>query len=327
MSLNDGIWRAKQLCELPNGRMGPQIVRRLRRNLGPSQKDSWCSPTGHWDPAIRAQFKDLVGQIFFSTNDRQLDTQDRGALDAALDYWRSYHGNFYRRTPVVFKFVGNADHRGNADYNARLSLQRATAVKSVFDMAFLGYPYYEAAAESLGESKATKADLAGSRRVDIFTNFVIPMHQKIEFENHVLEGKYRGERSRKFQMRSLSGGGVALGYIGANIMAIEILDPRTDRTAMYRLFSLSGGLGVGLNRPAIEFSDIDTKDFVTIDDFEGNGGIISVSAGVTGAQLLRFDGPKERGVTTKSIVLPTTGWDLNVGFSVDILGYWHRIGE
>lgn len=326
MSVNDAIWRAKQLCELPNGRMGPQIVRRLRRNLEPSQDESWCGPMGHPDPKIREQFPDLVGQIFFKTNDKELDSQDREVMDGALDYWRSYNANYYRRVPVLFKFVGNADHRGNAAYNKQLGLKRSNVVKLAFDNAFRGYPYYLSAAESLGESKARRNDLAGSRRVDIFTSFVIPVDRSVSFENQVLKGIYRGERSRKFRLRVFLGAGVSVGPLGGNVLSIEIMDPRTERTAMYTLTSLSGGLSIGLNRPT-GWNDIDTKDFVTIDDLEGNGGIISASLAVGGVQFLRFDGPMERGVTSKAVMFPMTGWDLNIGITEDFIGYWRRIGD
>lgn len=325
MSLSDVKWRMKTLCELPNRRMGPQIARRLRRTTGPSQLDSWCNPMGHPDKAIRERYKGLVGQIFFKTNDKKLDAQDREAVDAALDYWRSYCANFYRRAIVVFKFVGNADHRGNASYNAQLALERANVVKGVFDTAFSGYTKYESGVETLGESKASQTDLAGSRRVDIFSTFLIPMDQSILFENQVLKGNYRGERSCKFKVRVLGGGGAALGPLGFTIMTVEILDPRTDRTAMYRLTSLNAGMSFGLSRPTLEFTDVTATSCITIDDFEGNGGVASVSAGFDGTQVLVFHGPMERGVTNQPVKISTSGWDTSVGLTADFLGYWHRL--
>jgi outer membrane protein OmpA-like peptidoglycan-associated protein len=323
--MNDIAWRARQLCEIPNGRFGPQIVHRLQRKWGPSQLDSWCDPRGYQDPKVRARFPDLVGQIFFATNDKLLDTTDSAVIDAALDYWRSYYANFYRSTRVLFKFTGNADPRGSTSYNLRLARERAVAVQRRFDAAFSGYPYYYSAVDSLGESKASYKDLAGDRRVDIFTNFVIPHDDSVSFNDYLLYGKYRGDRTNKFQMRVFSGGGVSIGPFGGSVLSIEIKD-QSDRSAMYVLTALNAGMSIGLNRPT-DWSDITTQDMVSIDDFEGNGGIFSVSAGVTGGTMLRFEGPKERGITNKPIVVTTTGWDLNVGFSSDGPGYWHRVGE
>jgi outer membrane protein OmpA-like peptidoglycan-associated protein len=324
--MDDIAWRARQLCEIPNGRFGPQIVHRLRRNRRPSQLDSWCDPRGHWDPKVRSRFPDLVGQIFFATNDKQLDATDRAVTDAALDYWRSYHANFYRSTRVLFKFVGNADPRGSASYNLSLARERAGAVQRRFDEAFVGYPYYYSGVESLGESKANYKDLAGDRRVDIFTNFKISHDDSVSFDNYLLNGKYRGDRTRKFKMRVFAGGGVSIGPFGGSVMSVEIMDPRFERSAMYVLTGTNAGISIGLNRPT-GWSDIDTVDMVSIDDFEGNGGIFSVSVGVTGGTILRFEGPKERGITNKALAVPTTGWDLNVGFSSDGPGYWHRVGD
>jgi hypothetical protein len=133
-------------------------------------------------------------------------------------------------------------------------------------------------------------------------------------------------RTRKFKMRVFTGAGVSIGPFGGSVLSIEIMDPRSERTAMYVLTGLNAGLSVGVNRPT-GWDDIDTKDMVTVDDFEGNGGIFSVSAGVGGGTMFRFEGPKERGITNKPIVVTTTGWDLSAGFSSDGPGYWHRVGD
>jgi hypothetical protein len=320
MPFTDSIWRAKQLCELPRGRMGPKIVQRVRRASGPAQLESWCDPRGH------QQYADLVGQVFFKTNEDVLDAQDKEAIGAALDYYLSYHANFFRSSLVAFKFVGNADHRGNADYNMRLSERRADAVKRTFDLGFFGYPYYVSKSEAKGESRANPNQTAGSRRVDIFSNFIVPRDVGVAFDNYLVRGRYIGTKTSKFLIRSLGGGGVSIGPIGGNVVSFEIMNPRTERTAIYQLLSVSGGLGYGMNLPLPDWTEVDVGAFIDVDDFEGSGGIDSAGV-IAGVQTLYFDGPMHRGLTKKPVQVFMTGQDLNVGASVSLIGRWRRVGD
>lgn len=316
----DAIWRAKQLCELPQGRMGPGIVTRLRRNRQPSQEKSWMDPRGHPD------YPGLVGQIYFATNDRALDADDREAIGAAIDYYRSYYGNFYRNSRVLFKFVGNADSRGDAKYNLWLGKVRAEAVKNFFDSKFSDYQYYHSVAESLGETKAS-GNLKGSRRVDVFSSFIISRDTSVHFENQLLLGKYHSLKGRKFKIRTISGGGLGFLVFGGTVLTIEIMSPRSERSAFYTLTSLTGGVSFGLARPT-GWTDFDAKEYLEVDDFEGNGRILfSASAVVAGGQILEFWGPVERGLCTKPVTIALDGWDLQAGVSMDFAGYWHRVGE
>jgi len=319
MSLDDSRWRAKTLCELPQGRMGPQIVSRRRRAADISQSVSWFNPNGH------PNHPDLVGQVFFKTDDRQLDAQDREVLTAAIDYYRSYFANFYRSSRILFKFVGNADPRGSAAYNLRLGQQRAEATRAPFDAGFADYPYYTSAAESKGETLGSTSQLANSRRVDIFSNFIIPRDQSVSFDNYLLQGKYHGDKSQTFKIRSLGGGGLAVGPVGFTIVTFEIRNPRTERRASYTLTSATVGTSFGLNRPTSSWTDVNVGSFMDVDDFEGSGRIaVSVSAGVAGGQVLQFDGPMERGLSTRPVTVGLDGWDLNLGLTADVFGYWHR---
>jgi hypothetical protein len=66
-----------------------------------------------------------------------------------------------------------------------------------------------------------------------------------------------------------------------------------------------------------------TPAYLDVDDFEDPGRILfQASVGVAGGQLLEFNGPQRGGVTTKSVVIPVTGWDLQVRVGQDVAGYW-----
>jgi outer membrane protein OmpA-like peptidoglycan-associated protein len=322
MGMADLEWRHRLLCEVVNGGYGPEVVTRVRRPKGPQQLDSWVDPRG-----AEGKAKDLVGQIFFKSDDRKLDKQDLEVIEAGLDYYTKYQASFYRSSTVLFKFVGNADKSGSASYNDKLALDRAKLVQIEFDrsFAFNGYKYYQSTAESLGESRAQNNNMAYSRRVDIFSNFVITKDTSVLFDQYVQEGRYWGTKSRKFKIRTLAGGSFGFKVIfGVNVLSIEILNPQTERTAMYTLASAGVGLSWGLNRPS-DWTEVDAIDYLDVDDFGGPGRIlINASAGLGGGQVLEFDGPMSRGLTTKPIMISLTGWDLQVGGGIDLAGYWFK---
>jgi len=278
------------------------------------------------DPRGHPDYPGLVGQIYFATNDKALDANDQDVMAGAIDFYRSYYANFYRNTRVLFKFVGNADSRGDAAYNLILGKQRAEAVKRFFDPEFEDYQYYHSAAESLGEIKATP-NQKGSRRVDVFSSFLVPRDTSVHFENQLLVGKYHSLKTRRFKIRTITGGSLAFLVLGGTFLSIEIMSPKSERSAFYTLTSITTGVSAGVARPT-GWTDFDAKEYLEVDDFEGNGRVLfSASAVVAGGQILEFHGPVERGLCDKPVMIALDGWDLQGGVSMDFIGYWHRVGE
>jgi hypothetical protein len=224
--------------------------------------------------------------------------------------------------PILFKFVGNADHRGSASYNLQLAEKRADAVKRYWDLMFFAFPYYQSALESKGEASASSSDLAGSRRVDIFANIQVPRDVSVHMDREIVSGKYDGPRSNRFQFRTFIGAGVGAGVISAGVITIEIKNSRTGRRMTYTYAGFGAGGGFSLNRPS-GWEEKTVPLHLDVDDFEGNGVITSAGVGQT-YTMLSFLGPMERGLTTKPVVVPFSGFDITVGGNADILGYWHR---
>ena len=299
-------------CELPKR---PRVPARVF-NRQPSQKESWGNVHGH------PEHKNLIAQIFFATNDHDLDKDDLAVLEPLGDYMREYCRRYAMDAMKLFKFVGNADHRGSASYNMQLAEKRANRVKSYWDTLFFGYRHYESAAESKGESSASRSDAAGSRRVDIFSNVQVPRGVSVHMDDEILNGKYNGPRSNKFQFRTFFGAGVGIGIISGGVVTIEIKNSRTGRTMMYTYGGGGVGGGISFNRPT-SWEEKTVPLHLDVDDFEGNGVITAAGVGQS-YNLLSFFGPMERGLTTKPVVIPFSGFDFTVGGNADILGYWHR---
>ncbi len=285
-------------------------------NREPSQKESWGNVHGH------PQFPGLIGQIYFATNDRKLDPDDLAVLEPLSAYFRGYCHRYYRDARKLFKFVGNADHRGSAAYNLQLAQQRSDAVKTFWDSAFSGANYYYSSAESKGESQAQRSDKAGSRRVDIFSSILVSRDESVRFDDEIITGKYRGDRSSRFRFRTILGAGVGIGIIAGGVVTIEIENVRTGRRATYTYGGAGVGGGVTFNRPS-DWEEKTLPFFLDVDDFEGNGNVISAGAGRT-YSMLSFFGPQERGLTNKPLMIEFKGYDLVVGGNVDAIGYWHR---
>jgi outer membrane protein OmpA-like peptidoglycan-associated protein len=285
-------------------------------NREPSQKQSWGNVSGH------PEFPGLIGQIFFATNDKALDADDLAVLAPMTDYLRGYFHRYARDARKLFKFVGNADHRGSAAYNLQLARQRAEAVQRYWDNAFFGARFYHSSVESQGESKANRTDMAGSRRVDIFSNILVPRDESVRFDDEIVNGKYRGQLSNRFLFRNLLGGTVGAGVLSGGVLSIEIEDARTGRRAMYTYTGAGTGVGFTLNRPT-DWEEKVLPVYLEVDDFEGPGRVMSVGVLKTLSTLV-FEGPMERGLTAKPVEVEFIGWDFSVGAGKDVTGYWHR---
>ena len=118
----------------------------------------------------------LVAQIYFPLNSDKLDSDDMRVLSSLAHRYQV----LLMGQRIELTFVGNADHRGNASYNRQLGLRRARSTKDFVDQTIARdrYALYSSQdALSRGEQdavqgKASKADMALDRRVDIYANFL-----------------------------------------------------------------------------------------------------------------------------------------------------------
>jgi hypothetical protein len=259
----------------------------------------------------------LVAQIHFPTDKAILDEGDKGVLDSLIDIYQ------YRLIgdSIRLRIIGYADPRGTNAYNHKLAYRRALAVKEYLDGKLKRYKNYGASIESRGELHPS-GNLASDRRVDILSSF-IPKKPRIVLPEETIVGEYSGSLSTKFQFRTLLGAGIGIDPVSAQVVTIKIKNSRTGRVATYTYTGAGGGLGGGINRPT-DWEEKTVPVYLDVDDFEGNGYITSISAGVAGGNIYTFYGPRERGKANEAIILTFEGWDFNLQFGSDTFGYWHR---
>ncbi len=282
----------------------------------PKQLPSWFARYGTTDHPR------LVGQIFFPTNVSSLDANDRAALDALVDH---YEG-ILETKQVEFTFTGNADLRGSDQYNLRLGMARATAVKAYVDEKLrqrvrrLGL--YSSIARSLGESQAT-LNMAGDRRVDIVASYVSEQ-PIIHMPPDKITIPYTGPLSNRFKFRTLSGGGLGIPGAGFQVCTIEICNSRTHRTAQFTYTGAGPGIGLPAFNRETDWEEKTLEYWLDVDDFEGNGRIFSGGVGAKVQTSLVFYGPKDREKSPKEVQVDFEGWDVVVGVEFDPFGYWWR---
>jgi hypothetical protein len=261
----------------------------------------------------------LVASIFFPTDSSDLDDDDCAALDALVNNLK------YRLlvdTPMRLQMVGYADPRGTDAYNMSLGMRRASSVKRYVDdeMRAMHSGNYSSMAQSQGERHPT-GSWAYDRRVDVFSSYV-PKRPTIVLDPVTVPGRYDGPLSDKFKFRTMLGSSVGMGPLAAQALTIQIQNSRTGRVATYTYTGSGPGLNFGINRPT-DWDEKTVPVWLDVDDFEGNGRVGSAGV-IYGGTVFVFEGPKERGKSSESISVAFDGWDLNVGFEGDAVGYWHR---
>jgi hypothetical protein len=280
------------------------------------QLNSWFSKYGS------PKYKGLVGQIFFPTDVHALDSDDRNVLNSLVENLKiAVLGR------VTLNFIGHADYRGKTNYNLKLGLKRAQMVKTYVDtkikQSMVSMPNgYKSIAKSFGEIYASKGSLSGDRRVDIFSDMVIK-HPPLKLEPVEITGKYDGPLSNIFEFRTISGGGVGIGPVAAQVFSVSIRNFRTQKTAIYTYTGAGIGGGISINRPTTAWDKKKIEAWIDVEDFQGSGKVTSVGAGSTGS-IFTFNGPMERGKTKKPVSITFEGWDLVLGGEADIKGHWHR---
>jgi len=263
----------------------------------------------------------LVASIFFPTDSSDLDDEDCAALDALVD---NIKYRLLLDSPMRLRMFGYADPRGTDSYNMALGLRRAHGVKRYVDVemkaAITNARNYSSLAQSQGE-RHPSGHWAYDRRVDVLSSYV-PKRPPIVLDPVTVPGRYDGPLSNKFKFRTMLGASVGIGVLAGQVITIQIQNSRSGRIATYTYGGVGGGASIGINRPT-DWTEMPVPVWLDVDDFEGNGHVASVGV-VEGGTMVEFEGPQERGKSSEAIVLIFDGWDLNVGFQGDALGYWHR---
>lgn len=302
------------------------------------QNESWMNLNGGSEKSITGDA--IIGQIFFATNETNLDVSDLDVLDGLAHYMKQHIASAEGPFAGAFKigFIGWADHRGAAAYNSRLSEARAKMVRAYFDSQFIGAggtsywrQRYSSLQHGAGEGKARGAVLAQDRRVDITSSR--KFKQRIEFGDTPVKGRVKDTTlSRIFRFRVIFGyqldvvPGVSFGAT-----RIEIQNPRNGKTIKLKLMSAGGGVGlpIGISKPG-EWEQVDVGYFMEVTDFEGRGEIVSASGGFDSSTQYCFFGPNDYGRTPEHqrsadepIIIKQSGPDLSVGVG-SMPGFWER---
>jgi len=115
---------------------------------------SWFDPDRRKpSPPELGYQQDLIGMIYFSTNDRALDRNDLDVLHKLSTFVTT---ELAHDRPVVLSLVGMADARGRASYNKWLSEQRVKAVANRLGrLTRIDRPYFTGVwAAAIGEEQA-----------------------------------------------------------------------------------------------------------------------------------------------------------------------------
>ncbi|MDS4022876.1 MAG: hypothetical protein RKR03_20565 [Candidatus Competibacter sp.] len=299
------------------------------------QAPSWFSPDG-----IRcSDGSPLVGQVFFSTDDRAIDTRtDRAALDVLVAY---YAGRLYQtRRPIPLAFFGYADARGAASYNKSLAQRRADAVKAFVDReikrlagaqaSFL----YRSESISFGEENAL-GEPEFDRRVDILELDRSCIPTVVHGDPILVAAPQKSGQTitNRLQFRTVVSWSVGLGPVGMDYLIIEIRNPRSEVSAFYQYEGPNLGANLKLPFSISPGSGYDEmvlpNGLVDIDDFSGAGSV-SQAAIFGGGTACYFNGPKLQrakyllNADPKGLMWVSTGWSLQAGASAGG-GAWVRL--
>ena len=134
-----------------------------------------------------------------------------------------------------------------------------------------------------------------------------------------------GELDPVVEVKTYFGASVGLGVFGGMVFSMAIRRHEGQSESRYVFTQIGGGLGVGVTRPTawtplrltpanpLKPSNLE----VDPSQLEGNGTVVSINLGPVSGAAWEFSEPN-----VKVIV---EGWDLNVGVTTPIIGYWHRV--
>jgi outer membrane protein OmpA-like peptidoglycan-associated protein len=287
-----------------------------------------------YDKGTRLQIDDregLVAQVFFATDQSNLDPSDRNTLLQVYNYYaKLLAGPTLRRERprVHFRLVGYADYRGGETHNLNLSSKRAATVAEYFSP-LRSSPNFSQGIVAMGEGEhpqtvtpgggLVSAQLNHYRRVDVLAR---PVLTKAPDPPPVVVAPPAG--SRRWAIRLIDNAGLSIGLAGAYVARLEILD-RTNQMAMtFRYKALGGSKGAKVSASVGGTHDswqyVTTSEPLTFDDFVGHADHVgeSVAFGY-GYSVDRFilHGPLHKG---GSVCVKFASWGYAVSFGIDIEG-------
>lgn len=315
-----------------HGRMGSNHFKPKNRKPG-TQLVSWFSPNS----GLESRGQRLIGQIYFGTDDKGLDTKDIEVLDS-LAKWITDH-RLKGNPGCKLWFSGYADPSGAASYNERLSLKRAQVVQAHVEKAMqsgartLAGLFYSSIANGFGETHPS-GDKATDRRVDILdiTPGVRP-EQSQAFPPVIVNGERpRQWASGTLQFRTHISVSADILVVGVQEVIMEVRNPTSGYSAFYLFDGATLGfspLPVGISAESTYTDYTFPPGLIDIDSFAGPGVILGagVISGITfyhflgaGTQHLKLvTQANQRGFTYVS-----TGQGLEIGIS-GATGVWTRI--
>jgi len=295
-----------------------------------------------YDKGTRLQIEDregLVAQIFFATDQSDLDTSDRNALLQVYNYYSHLLvGPALRRERprVHFKFVGYADYRGSEKHNLNLSGERAAAVAEYFSP-LKSSPTFSQGLVAMGEAEHPQAVTPGGgsvsaqlnryRRVDVIAR---PVLTKVPDPPPIVVPSATG--SLYWAIRLIDSAGLSV-LAGGYVARLEIVD-MTNQMAMTFLFrsldvAIGGTVGASsdLWPDAKSWQYITSREPLTFDDFVGSAAHFGRSAafgyGYSADQFILL-GPKGGSLGKGDPVnVKFRGWggpSVSVGYSLGLYG-------
>lgn len=133
-----------------------------------------------------------------------------------------------------------------------------------------------------------------------------------------------GRYNTTFEIKSRVGAGVGIPPVAGQVFSLQIRDPFRKKTREYIYSGAGTGGGISIVSPG-EWTRVNVEPKrrgerlrlpIDVDDFEGNGVVVSLGIGRTGACFI-FDNINGRMVVK--------GWDIQFGGEADVLGYWNRL--
>jgi outer membrane protein OmpA-like peptidoglycan-associated protein len=290
--------------------------------------------------------QELVGQIFFATNESKLADADIRTINRIYSFYAALlFGETLVRDPirpkVHLKFVGYADFRGDEDKNLGLSQRRAEAVAH-YCMELKKAKTYSQGIVAMGEAEnpqtvkpappSISTQLNPFRRVDIFGS---PSMQKIpDPPRHEPEG------SKKWAIRLVLNASLSVFFAGGYYARFEIVDRKHNRGMLYTMklggYSIGGiktplkNITLGASASLQGWKFFDTPEYLEFKDFEGDVSHFGVSlVAIAGWSSDRFYLFGPRGKLEHSIAVEypmsfSLSWSAAFGLDYEFYGKLKR---
>ena len=308
---------------------------RMRKELERSRDDAQDVSRSYivFDKNTSLKIEDregLVAQVYFATDQSNLDASDKNALLQVYNYYAHLlTGPALRieRPRVHFRLVGYADYRGGERRNLNLSSKRAETVAEYFSP-LKKSPNFSQGIVAMGESEqpqtvtpgrgSISAQLNHYRRVDVLAK---PVLTKVPTPPTRPASAPTG--SRYWAIRLVDSVGVSVGLVGAYTARLEIVDMTHHMAMIFRFKAVgaSKGMSVGASIDSSKWQYVTVPQHLTFDDFVGHADHIGESvACLYGYSVDRFvlHGPLKKG---GSVYVKYAGWGRALSFGIDVEGH------